>query len=55
MSEKYARQIRREHRRLIRHAVNIVKAQVGYMGFGARIKLGINIVFRKRFGTEKEL
>lgn len=54
MSEKYARQIRREHRRLIRHAVSIVKAQVGYMGFGARIKL-VNIVFRKRFGTEKEL
>lgn len=47
MSERYARQIRREHRRLIRRTIAIVEAQVGYMGFWARLKLAANIVFKK--------
>lgn len=55
MSERYARQIRMEHRRLIRRAVAVVKAQVGYMTFMQRVKLAANIVLKKRFGTEKEL
>ena len=54
MSERYARQIRREHSRLIRHALAVVKAQVGYMTFMQRVKLAANIVLKKRFGTEKE-
>lgn len=55
MSERYARQIRREYRRTIRRAVAIVKAQVGYMRFWERVKLAANIVFRKKYETEKEL
>lgn len=55
MSERYARRIRRKHRRLIRRAVAVVKAQVGYMTFMQRVKLAANIVLKKRFGTEKEL
>ena len=39
----------------IRRAVAIVKAQVEYMSFPQRLKLAANIVFKKKFGTEKEL
>lgn len=49
MSERYARQIRREYRRTIRRSVAIVKAQVANMKFFARVRLAFNIVFKKRF------
>lgn len=49
MSERYARQVRREYRRTIRRAVAIVKAQVSSMKFFARIRLAFSIVFKKRF------
>lgn len=39
---------------MIRRAVAVVKAQVGYMTFMQRVKLA-NIVLKKRFGAEKEL
>lgn len=49
MSERYARQIRREYRRTIRRAVAIVKAQVASMKLPARVRLAFNIVFKKKF------
>lgn len=53
MSEKYARQIRRENRRLINRAIDIVETDINHqikcMSFYNRLKLGINIVILKKF------
>ena len=58
MSERYERQIRRDRRRLVRYAINVVDAQikgeVENMSLKKRVRLAFNIIFKKRYETEKE-
>lgn len=49
MGNRYRRQIRREFRRTYYRAINIIKVQVDNKKLCQRIKLGLSIIFCRRF------